>query len=341
MAAPPRVLTETKAPGWTGSLSVLSALTAAVVMTIAGTACDADEPGWAVDADGTELRSLEENGFRLNGFQLNGFRLNGFRLNGARLDGDSPSDWIELHQIVVPGHAEIVESWLVGSDLHVKTKFGAIRSGTQLLNAELVFLIQEGADSRKSTVKITSVKPLAPESDVWLYGFDIKDESEAWHPLCVDSDDQPTQAILLRDAWDPDTGNRISPRPTGMLTIACRDAALAKCVEWGYAPWRQKDGVSLAKYHQTCTRAVRADYCGDGTPHTFDGNEIHVLDKLGIEKAEPGQSYAVEAEWGPGGAVCLNPDHTRLPGVKYDCSLPTCGDSFASGGLIQTGVPLP
>ena len=322
--------------------TLVGLLSAAVGMaSVVG--CDEDALSAQDDADEVDGRELEANGFLLNGFRLNGFRLNGFRLNGFRLNGDGDGDWIELQKITVPNHAEVVESWVVGSNLHVKTKYGAVLSGAQLAGAELDFGIQDGQHGKKSKkVRITSVKPLKWGSDVVLYGLEIRDELGWWEPLCVNQYDQATQAILLTDAWDPETGDRITPKPSDVVTFACRGAALAKCVEWGYAPWRTVKNVPLADHHQTCTRAARADYCGDGDANTSNGTKIHILDKLGIQIPDLGLGigYAVEAEWGPDGALCLNPDDTRLSNPKYACSPAKCGNIFNSGGLIQTGIPL-
>jgi hypothetical protein len=132
--------------------------------------------------------------------------------------------------------------------------------------------------------------------------------------------------------WDPSSGDRLAATGDG-LTFACRDAALAKCVEWGYYPW----DPALREHHQACTRMVRADYCGDGTAHTIYGTPVHVLDQVGVQGADPEQQYVVEAEWGPNGAVCLNPANMRAGQAPLDCDIPVCGASFASGGLIQSG----
>jgi hypothetical protein len=303
-------------------------------------ACDADE---AAELTDTGVREIDENGFRLNGFRLNGFRLNGFRLNGALLSGDA-GDGIELQEIRLKHAkglgAQVETSWLVGSDLHVKTGAGDVLSGPQLKGAELVFLVEEQGKWSMQTVRIGKVEPLTPGSDVWLYDLKIRAEKGPWRPLCVDHQGASTEAILLAGVWDPATGDRVTPEPSQAVTFACRDAALAKCVEWGYRPWDSVDDVSLVDHHQACTRASRADYCGDGVPHTLAGIEIHVLDELGIQ-ADAGEGYVVEAEWGPDGAVCLNPANTRLPHPSLACDLPPCGASFASGALIQTGKSVP
>jgi hypothetical protein len=309
---------------------------------LAITACDLHETSWEQPQADAAGRQYEQNGFRLNGFRLNGFRLNGFRLNGALFSGDDSGAWIALERIVLVDQTEAAKRWLTDSDLHVETMDGAVLSGAQLVGAVLEFEVSDGSvdDKQVTKVKIKGVTSLASGPDVLLYDLAILDTDATWEPLCVDGGGQPTQAILLGDVWDPETGDRVAPRPGDAVTFACRDAALGKCVEWGYAPWRSVDGVSLADHHQACTRAVRADYCGDGTPHTDDGVAVHFTDELGVQKEDLLSPYVVEAEWGPGGAVCLNPDNTRLPDPALACGdLPVCGGSFESGGLVQTGTP--
>ena len=313
--------------GWLVGLAV-------AVAGIAG--CDAD------DTEAVEVgdREVDANGFRLNGFRLNGFRLNGFRLNGQVLsDGD---DAIRLDEIRLAKGSKkqtaITSAWLVGSELRAHTDDGKQLTGHQLKGVEFVFVVEEDGVSTRKTVRIDRVKHL-PGSGLRVYDLEIRAEHGPWQPLCLDSQGEPTDAILLDGVWDPATGDRVAPGPGQAMTFACRDAALAKCVEWGYHPWASADGVPLADHHQACTRAARADYCGDGVPHTYDGVEIHVLDQLGIQTDEG--DYKVEAEWGPDGARCLNAANTRLPDPENACELPACGAAFASGGLIQTGVPTP
>ena len=71
------------------------------------------------------------------------------------------------------------------------------------------------------------------------------------------------------------------------ITFACTNGALAKCVRWGYKPWKTVNGVSLADYHQACVHMTPADYCGDGKAHTRDGTLIDIWDRLGVQKREP------------------------------------------------------
>ena len=267
------------------------------------------------------------------GYQDNGMLLNGMLLNGP----DAPSDYIVLTEFTGKLKS-VTESWVVGSEWYAKEEDGTTWSGTQLDKAHLVFEIRENGVVSERRVKIRDVAQAAPGSDIWLYDLDVKLDTK-WQPLCLDNAGEAAEAILLQNAWEP-SGRRLAAPPAGTLTFACRGAALAKCVEFGYKPWASVNGVSLAQAHQACTRMLRADYCGDGVAHTTNGTPVHVLDQLGIQTADPSVQYVVEAEWGPNGAVCLNTSNRRHPELALDCSVPACGSAFASGGLIQSGKVL-
>jgi hypothetical protein len=308
------------------------------VVMLAG-ACDADEPDVVgfEDVGEVELRMAQDNGLLLNGLLLNGLLLNGLLLNGLLLNGDgNPAEYVKATEFKFAG-AIAQQVWLVGSELHVKTAGGEIKSGAEMTKLKVKFDVNEGGVLKKKVVRISHAQPLAPGSDVWVYDLDLKVGAGEWTPLCLDGAGQRTQAILIGDTWNPATGDRRAADSAAM-TYACRGAALAKCIEWGYKPWSVADGVSLHDFHQTCTRMVRADYCGNGVPHTVNGTQIHVLDDRGVQGADPNVSYAVEAEWGPDGAVCLNSANTRLSNQNIECQLPACGTTaFSSGGIIQSG----
>jgi hypothetical protein len=57
--------------------------------------------------------------------------------------------------------------------------------------------------------------------------------------------------------------------------------------------------------HQSCTRMVTADYCGDGTPHTITGRPVEVYDNFSpqVNEEDPASTaYYFESEWTPSGA---------------------------------------
>lgn len=318
-----------------------------VVVLLTHTGCDggtpsegAEDPLGADSPRAVEGNGAQLNGFRLNGFRLNGFRLNGFRLNAAGLGSDvDEATFIEMLDVGLKGGREFDEAWLDGSKLQIVDSEGVSVEDHEIKHVRLHFDLQEkmnGKTKYGKTVKLQQVALLSPGSDVWLYDAMVKENGGAWEPLCTDAEGGGTEAILLGNVWDPNTGARAA-YSDGAVTFACRGAALAKCVEWGYRPWATFGGVDLGDLHQACTRMVRADYCGVGEPHTFDGTPVHVLDPLGIQDADPNFTYAVEAEWGPEGATCLNAEFARHPEFEIGCDIPRCGESFASGGLIQSG----
>jgi hypothetical protein len=92
--------------------------------------------------------------------------------------------------------------------------------------------------------------------------------------------------------------------------------------------------------HWICTRAARADYCGNGTSHTRDGTTINIWDNL----AAPGpiQSHGntplgmvFEAGWSTNGAVCLSHARWLLGGPIIALG---CPDRLLAPGLGILGA---
>jgi ADYC domain len=80
-------------------------------------------------------------------------------------------------------------------------------------------------------------------------------------------------------------------------------------------------GTPLWDLHQACTRMLRADYCGDGTPHTRDGTPVEIYDTVGIQLPEAGSKLSFEAAWRADGAVCKVriPEITTLDALVQSC----------------------
>lgn len=302
------------------------------VLVLGCVGCDGVDDDDAADFGGAvvQARTAQWNDLRINDLRINDLRINGARLSTSKLYGDTTDEYVQLNGIDVYGEGRYTSGTILGSEL---TFDGGWIRGVDLIWADFDFTVREDGVTKHKWVTVNDADKVSG-TDIWEYDLDLQVGYGPWEPLCLDSNGNPTRAILLADVWNPTTGAKISPRPSGGFTFACKGAALAKCVDFGYRPWASG---TLADYHQACTRMVRADYCGNGTSHTVSGTQIHVLDQIGLQNVDPVAQYVVEAEWGPNGAVCLNPDNTRLPNQTIECNIPTCGASFASGGLIQSG----
>lgn len=135
-----------------------------------------------------------------------------------------------------------------------------------------------------------------------LYGLSVRNADGQWGEMC---------------APDPDgvrAGFPVQLGPGKGFILTCTSGAQGKCVRFGYKPWAKgPHGEDLLPYWQACARMVRADYCGDGTPHTKDGTLINLYDKVGIQEPDPSAETQFEAAWSPEGAVCVR--RVRIPEI--------------------------
>jgi hypothetical protein len=180
------------------------------------------------------------------------------------------------------------------------------------------------------------------QQDVWDYRVSYQDPNDGlWYPICKNADGTAANAIPLEGRWDyrqgvAGGGSKIDDMTT--FTFACEGAALAKCVHFGYKPWESVNGVSLADYHQTCTRMIRADFCGNGTSYTVNGNWVNLYDSVSVQLDT--ETWGKEAQWNAQGATCFT-SHTRAT-TAISCGeklVPSCGESFSSNTLLISEVP--
>ena len=262
-----------------------------------------------VEDNGQSLNGVRLNGVRLNGVRLNGVRLNGVRLNGVRLNG------VRLNGSALTaddGGVAVPESELIGS-----TWDGRLSDGSVL------------------PLRIAAIThDTATGTDLAVYAIEYE-TTDGWIDLCAGAG-----ALAVEGVWDyregVPLGGSYFPQARD-FTFACRGFAIAKCVEMGYQPWLGRERPLAA-----CTRAVRADYCGDGTPYTVDGTTINIYDRDGVQADEA--AWPLEAQWKPEGASCVAPAaQTRWAQVAG--RTPTCVTSLRScrtkepGALITTELP--
>jgi ADYC domain len=195
---------------------------------------------------------------------------------------------------------------VVGTEFRVVLADGTMRRGRDLVGAVLTLGGHGGL-----TVRIDSaeIDPLDGDREVWLYGLSKPGSNGAWVDLCPPDPEGVAKGFPLSGAWTA-SGEHVPSRRDFSLT--CTAGASGKCVRLGYKPWKiGPSGESLWDYHQACVRLLRADYCGDGTPHTRPGIPVTIYDRISMQSDSPMPSLGFEAAWGPGSAICLR--KTRLP----------------------------
>jgi hypothetical protein len=264
-----------------------------------------------VSLNGVSLNGVSVNGVSLNGVSLNGVSLNGVSVNGVSVNGVSLNG-VSLNGVSVNGVS------LNGVSLN-----GVSLNGTDFIGAQLSGAFGAGA---ALPLRIDDIAPLAaPNADVLAYAVSVGTDA-GWVPLCGhDADGSVRRALAVPGTWNLQTG---AWSATGdQFSFACRQASIAKCVEFGYKSW-----LGYGDLQHACVRMLRADYCGDGVAHTINGTPINLYDGAGVQA--DAEQWPVDAEWTPDGALCI--DHYR-GGVEPPCyaekSSASCG-SFAGGALL-------
>jgi hypothetical protein len=322
------------------SLALLSALgaassAAAATPSMQGGLVEADAAAWGhVSGLNLGLSGRDLNGVSLNDEVLDEHVVTGVSFTGAVLDG-KPMQSV----------------WLDDSSLKGRDHKGHAVSAEHFVGAELEATLDNGASL---TLQVLDRQRHPGKGNKDVYGYEVWYEtSTAPEPLCgFDEDGQAILAIPLAGRWSygqgtPEGGSWIDD-PTS-FTFACEGYVLAKCVTAGYKPWEratvchQGSGcrhTTLAAHHQACTRALRADYFGDGTAHTVDGTLINIYDGFGIRvDADP---WPVDAEWNERGAVCVG--QPRIASYAAEVAplyAEDCGDVsfFADETLLVTEAP--
>jgi hypothetical protein len=294
------------------------------VIAFGGAGC-AFEAGEAAEPEGLVAEAVSEvvmkNGLEMNGTQINGMYMNGVRMNGVRMNG------VCMNGVRMNGTA--LEGTPEGGTASVE--------GTGFSGADMEAVL---ADNTITYVHVASVSTTEVPG---VYTYVVLESGVS---ICgYDAQGNPVSAIALEGTWDYATGAHVNN--PDQFTLACRGAVLAKCVEWGYPrwnSWQESNGqsthsVPFRNFHDACVRMVRADYCGDGVPHTVDGTLIDVWDAAGIQSQTPGTGMLPEAEWSASGATCIKrPRYAVLEGASVKQYIQThCSSRWASNSSTCMG----
>lgn len=244
---------------------------------------------------GSALQGLAFNGLAFNGVAFNGVSLNGIGLNGTELTG------------VVAGKAQPLPS-------------GTLLQGRFADGSTVTLRIDRR--EQDSSSNLFDDPGQRSNQDVTLYTLSFQEPQDGrWRPLCGGDG----KALFLEGVWDSQSGWRPSAE---LFSVSCTDGVLAKCVRWGYKPWKSVPGaggkpIELRDLHRACVRAARADYCGDGVSYTADGTLIDLWDAHGLigktPETQSEQGFSAEASFGTAGAGCIEQ-------ARYAERQPRCGE---------------
>lgn len=296
-------------------------------------------------------------------FELVGHGLNGISLNDQPMD-DHFVVAVSLDGTTLPG-GELADLQLKRTRFYQpekkkKKKPAKVKllKKKKLIGTTFTAYLEDGAEL---TLRIDDAETNVELPETYLlYEVSYLDDG-AWEPLCGVNTETgvPGRAVALNGTWEYEQGvvggGAWIPNDR-LFTFACEDFVLAKCVALGYTPW--SDGeicdteapdedcvvATLASRHQACTRALRADYCGDGTAHTVDGVLLNLYDGIGIRG--DAEDWDHEAEWDAQGARCVVAERVAAlpaPPCVAALDLPSCGAPahFEEGTLLMTEVDIP
>ena len=172
--------------------------------------------------------------------------------------------------------------------------------------------------------------------DVWLYRIEFTQAQNlataTWTPVCGGKGKASGDlGLFVAGQWADD-----GAWYRNGYTFSCTGGVIAKCVrDWGYKPWKSLYSatygmVSLQPLHLACTRAARAEYCGDGISHTREGTLIDIFDVYGFNSRTPGSGFGEESIFSTAGAEFI-----RRP--RFPHRAPHCAPTLVSA---PTRAPL-
>jgi len=293
-------------------------------------ACELDEVATAtVEQHGMNMQGMNMQGMNMQGMNMQGMNMQGMNMQGATLAGISLANvHVERGELV----AERDGVTLRGSAL------AGARFTARVASASEPPVVAE-VEYRIAAVTAESAS-YDPTGSTYLYTLEqYVVDTATWQPACgVDSEGRRV-AIPMTGTWNA-RGDRVES--TALFTFACTSGVIAKCYRWGYKPWLTGYG-DLVSMHWACTRMARADYCGDGVPHTRDGTWINVWDTLPapgpIQRHGllPPLGMIFEAGWNTGGAVCLSRARWLLDdGIANLCPDRLVAPSLLGGTVCDT-----
>jgi hypothetical protein len=210
--------------------------------------------------------------------------------------------------------ASIQGAVIEGTRIRVQKPDGSWATRDELIGATLVAHDEGGVRER---YRIDAVEEYESEQTgrLLFYQFSVQNpETGNWENFCKPDRKGRQLAFPMAGYWD-ETGRHV--RSANDFSITCTAGTIGKCVLFGYLPWSKSAGGSDPwRLHQACVRMIRADYCGNGNPHTREGTLIEIWDREGIQIDTSVPNLTFEAAWNDAGAVCI--ERTRIAEVASE-----------------------
>lgn len=253
--------------------------------------------------------------------------LNGLYLSALDTTGEKHDGWqllsveIMLDRSLVPVYGVHVEDGIL---------YGHDALNNQYSGAAFVESVWTVELEQTDEVVEMSIDSFTPSPSAARYTFvggngSIPNDDKGF--TCdIDPETEEYSVVLFQDLdVDPQTGTHLQ-RPN-TIYFGCLSGSVGKAAMWGYSPWNADDDG-----HQAASRAVRADFCGDGTSYTIEGTPLQVSDVYDIRHFSK-EEKATEALWGPAGAECIKVPRRGQDPQSISCggvSLPICSgdDTF-------------
>jgi hypothetical protein len=237
--------------------------------------------------------------------------------------------------------AELPAVEVEGTAFKVTTSDGRVLRSPDLVGAVLT-IARDGGPVR---LRIDAVERdrEARRGEIWLHELSVQAADGSWRQLCQPGTDGRRQGFPLAGRAHPPDG-RFEMAEAGVFELTCTSGAEGKCVRFGYQPWAGEQELAV---YNACLHMVRADYCGDGTPHTRDGVPIGLYDKFGIRARALMAGMEFEAAWGADGAICVRrvriPEIYSLDTLRAECprlSADDIGEGCTEARLSQNPAAL-
>jgi hypothetical protein len=137
--------------------------------------------------------------------------------------------------------------------------------------------------------------------------------------------------------WDPITKTRSVD--SSWISFGSEQDAIGSCEMWGYGPW-----LLYSDKFDACTRAKRADLCGDGrsftSGHAYRTTWVQLWDDAGFNQMAPQTASTMEAWYTAQGASCVNLNRFR-PTLDTDFGKPVSDGTTVFNPATTCGTPKP